>query len=211
MQDAPAAVLPTAVVWADRGEAEPRELVSVLASGGFQVVLVGDPYMAAAEVCRLHRAQRGRGGAEATLRLVIVGPADARRAAAVCEALWRYAPAAPCWVYGPGGAPRLRPVTEADLGQWAPPSEPARGVDVGAGGGAKGTSHGPQLIDRKRFTHPAAPQLRLAGTGELPPKPADANADGDGDGAEGAGEDSRPLLTPEELEMLLGDADGAGR
>jgi hypothetical protein len=230
----------TAVVWVDPGRPRPQELFDALVGRGIDAVEVGGPYQALAEVCRLFRARAAEPGTtdkrEGLLALVTVSPEDQAETCAICEAVARYAAGTPCWMFGPARAPRLRPILEGDLAEWKARGELAAGGAVPALQASSqaddASEPGPIPMNRQDLQQQATPattrpHLRLAGTEARAgmPKPADRNADLDNDrGAESprglgslggtadADEAGRPpLLSAEELSMLLGDEDAADR
>jgi hypothetical protein len=212
---------PTAVVWADPARDEPQELTAALGARGIHVLEVGSAYMATAQICSVHRdRQRTKpdNGPGAMLALVIVGPEDEKEAAEVCLLLWQYAGGAPCWLYGPPSAPKLRPIRDEDLATWsgvesgvAP--EPAKKPVVRPERARPVAPAPAPAPERPKAAQTAAPQLRLAGTesSSAAPKESERIADPESEGAQGVSQGSPPLLTPEELEMLLGDPDEASR
>jgi hypothetical protein len=215
----------TAVVWTDPSRPEPVELLGALTGRGIDAVLVGDRYMATAEVCRVYRARgarAGRGPSGAMLALVIVSPETQGGTCELCEVVARYAGGTRCWMFGPASSPQLRPINDGDLALWS--GAPAESPDKAAAKPGEGTTAarsegGPAMVGGppKRVRALKGPQLRLAGTEAASEKPEGAakaserNADL---GVEGAAESTgsgRPLLTPEELAMLLGDENPAER
>jgi hypothetical protein len=120
---------------------------------------------------------------------VIVHPESMPEAAALWEARARYAPGARFWLYGPESAPQLRAVVEADVATWgAKPEVVVKPYPPRTEPEARGEA-------RPRG---GQPRLKLAGDGGAQPPPE--------------GEEERGnLLTPEELQMLLGeDEPGTG-
>jgi hypothetical protein len=222
---------PTAVVWTPPGTEVPQELRAALGKGGLNVTQARGVYTALAALCQLDRA--GGAGAEtrAQCALVLVNPSSLDSPAALCGAAEMYAGRARLWMYTTG-ATRLRAVTPEDITQWkgaaAPPAAPApararpakpqpykpqnpqpqpavtikRPVPpVAVSRTGPGASRTAQAVD-------AAPRLRLAGDPAELKMQGDAAA-ADGTAADGAGKEARqrPVLTPEELEMLLRDDD----
>lgn len=228
----------TAVVWTDPARPEPADLLEALTGRGIDAVLVGDRYLAAAEVCRLYRARsrdRGRAGVAAgagagsMLALVIVSPEAQGGTCELCEVVARYAGGTRCWMFGPAEAPALRPIQDDDLRLWSGAGpEPGRKAAVKPGRAPSTPDVLPgQPKSVGRVKAPAGPHLRLAGTEAsenpahpIPPslvaKASERKADLGAEGGEAGSEEApapggRPLLTPEELEMLLGDENPAQR
>ena len=107
--------------------------------------------------------------------LAIVEPERIERAADLYRAASVYAPDASLWVYTAAPHEQIREVREADLAAWSQASEPGKRGDAGVSG----------------------PETGPAVSGSVEPK-----ASGHHDVGE---KDSGPLLTDEELEMLLSD------
>jgi hypothetical protein len=219
----------TAVVWTDGSHPEPADLLEALTGRGIDAVLVGDAYMATAEVCRIYRTRgcrAGNGASAAMLALVIVSPERQNSSCAVCEAVARYAGGTRCWMFGPAGAPQLRPIHDGDLALWSGvPAEPTGKGGVSPAGAPPSRSEGGPALGgvagvgaaKARVRRPQAsqgpPVLRLTGSEnpEGEPKASERNADLGLAGAAHSADGARPLLTPEELAMLLGDDDAAER
>src|SRR3954467_9710609 len=167
----------TAVVFTDPSLGEPAELLGALTGRGIDAVLVGDRYMAAAEVCRLYRARGGGTGAApsgAMLALVIVNPEAQAGSCQLCEAVARYAGGTRCWMFGPAGSPRLRPIHDGDLALWSGvATEPTPKAAVRPGEEQR-REPGPLLKagDPGRKGPVSGPQLRRGGTVSETPAPA---------------------------------------
>jgi hypothetical protein len=173
------------VLWHHAG-ADLGALESRLRQRGIGVAHAASPYAALAELCA---AYGSRGTA---LSLVLVDPASLGRAAQVVRAAARYAPTAVVWAFAGGPRPELRPVTEADLTAW---------------GGAEETPESdiPVRPYRNGF---ARPVLRLT---DHPPAEAPPAAPApESEAAGGNPEESRHILTQEELAMLLGEQEPGG-
>lgn len=203
-----------AVVWHASPTLDTSKLLAALAKGGLRVVNVRSAFAALAEL-RVAMRGRGTGPGRPTPALVMVDPPGAAEALELHEAIERHAPRVKAWLFGPGANPKLRPVVESDVAEWsgrvAPvPAPPVRVI-----------AHEPERraeVDRRpepdrrpeswaERTIGGDPPLRLAGT--LDPdigrtdgtRDASTGVGGNGGGGSGA----KPLLTPEELELLLGD------
>ena len=175
-----------AIVWHAPDAAAPPKLMAALAERGIEAVRVQSPYRALAELCRA-----GRAGAPA---IVLVHPEVLSDAVALLEAKSRYAPGARCWMYGPALNPALRAIVESDIAAWGGVRQPEVVVRPRAGDDSlRIESH--REAPRPR---PSPPRLKLAGDPAALPAldPAECEAEV---------ESKAPLLTPEELRMLLGD------
>jgi hypothetical protein len=95
-------------------------------------------------------------------------------------------------------------VTGEDVAAWtkaqAEPKAKVVVMPAAAGGGRRGASLDGAAGPDYRPSRSGAPVLRLAGTEKVEPPKAQADADGAALMATGG-----PLLTPEELRMLLGE------
>lgn len=168
-----------AIVWHAPDQPPPPQLMAALASRGIQTAQVQSPFRALAELCRA-----GRGSAPA---IVIVNPERMPDTVALLEAKARYAPGARCWMYGPATQPALRAIVEGDVSAWSGVKEPQVVVRVPESDSIKINAHRPP----PRPARPATPRLKL--TEE--PAPVDAES----------AQPTSPLLSPEEIRMLLGD------
>jgi hypothetical protein len=177
-------------VWHAPDTTAPAKLMAALAERGIEAARVQSPYRALAELCRA-----GVGGRAAAPAIVLVHPEILSDAVALLEAKSRYAPGARCWMYGPALNPVLRAILESDITAW--------------GGGVRE----PEVVVRPRAgddslrieshreaprPRPSPPRLKLAGDPAALPAmdPTECEAEV---------ESKAPLLTPEELRMLLGD------
>jgi hypothetical protein len=195
----------TVALWHDPASAVPPNLMAELTRRGISVTVVTNPFMALATVCREER----RNGAPAKTALVMVEPAKLPDAAAMYDALSRYAPASRCWMFAPGSNPPLRAVVEADVERWRPATtvEPPA-VVVRPQPHPLPSKPGPPPPAAYRTKPLPQPALRITGSGpvEQAGKPVDQKGAEFTDPEEGAR--TSQLLTPEELRMLLGEDDG---
>jgi hypothetical protein len=210
---------PTAVVWTSPGTEIPHELRAALGKGGLKVMQARGVYSALAALCRLDRAAAV--DARAQCALVLVNPSALDSPAALCGAAEKYASRARFWMYITG-ATRLRAVTSEDIEGWRDGKEPATGkakagkaqpykpqtpreepsVTIKRPGGGVGISRtGAKAGGAVQAAEPG-PKLRLAGDGgEMKMEGGSPSADAP---AAEPGKDARkPVITPEELEMLL--------
>lgn len=194
-----------AVVWHASATLDASKLLAALAKGGLRVVNVRSAFAALAEL-RVAARVPGR----PTPALVMVDPPGAAEALELHEAIERHVPRVKAWLFGPGANPRLRPIVESDVAEWnarvAPPPIPAVRV----------IAHEPERRpepERRTEAKPdrraeVDPPLRLAGTLESDIGRTDGKREpsvGKGGSDEAGGGGGKPLLTPEELELLLGD------
>ncbi|MBL9031344.1 MAG: hypothetical protein JNM80_06515 [Phycisphaerae bacterium] len=189
-----------AVVWHASATLDASKLLAALAKGGLRVVNVRSAFAALAEL-RMAARVPGR----PTPALVMVDPPGAAEALELHEAIERHVPRVKAWLFGPGANPRLRPIVESDVAEWnarvAPPVPVVRVI-----------AHEPERRpepERRTEAKPdrraeVDPPLRLAGTLESDIGRTDGKK-GTGEGDEGGAGGGKPLLTPEELELLLGD------
>jgi hypothetical protein len=194
-------------LWHASGVEVPKELLAALSgvkggTGGVKVLSVGDPFQALARLCRL--VVEGRPGAPPAARLVIVYPEMLTDTAELCAAVDVYAPGVPRWQYGPVSNPTLRPIVDADVRAWDTRNLPETPqVEVVAGAMA-------------RTPRTVGPHLRLAGEGPVLDN-HEKTADGEGEKGFSGGEASppvvrsAPLITDEELRMLLGEPNEENR
>lgn len=179
-----------AVVWHAPDTAPPPNLMAALAARGIEATGVQSSYVALAQLCRA-----GRGASPA---LVIVHPETMSDAVALWQAKSRYAPGARCWMYGPAASPTLRAIVEGDIMAWGGGDrrEPEVVVKPQPNKAEDSLKIGPRRDPPGPKPRSGGPRLKLAGE-PLPLPPP---------GGEPAEEASpAPLLTPEELRMLLGD------
>jgi hypothetical protein len=201
----------TVTLWHASGVDVPRELLSALSgvksgAGGVKVQVVGDPFLALAHMCRATRDERRVPETPTAARLVIVFPEMLTDAAELCLAADAYAPGVPRWQYGPAANPTLRPIVEADVTAWC-----SRGSD------AVVVPQPREAVVPRASSRTMAPQLRLAGEGpgvtlDNRAESADAGLAGEGVGqALPPTARSVPLISDEELRMLLGESNDESR
>lgn len=186
------------LVLVPRGERVEPILRESFAKRGISTVACDDPFALVARAVKQSRDRAVRG-----VVIVFAEPCRLAFAGDVVDSIRRYAPRAACWAFASDGAQStLRAVTASEAQTWSRRGEvrigtipesfgatgsrsnPARGGPAAAGGTASGT-----------------PRLRLAGDVELP---GDGRADG-GRAAHNVGTSASEVLTPEELDLLLGD------
>lgn len=169
------------VVWHESAS-PPEDLLAALRARDVDCRIVADSYAAMAEVCRVPASCR-LGGPGATPRpaLILVEPDRLRDVSAVCETLADYAPGAVLWAYraGPAGT-RLAPLNEAAR---PPPQATARPASAESGGIE------PKPLSVLADSDNWSPAGVRAGRGTVEP------------------ETDQPLLSPEELRMLIGEQD----
>lgn len=211
-------------LWHASGTDVPAALLAALSGakgspGSVRVRVVCDPYMALAELCRVRGQERSASGEKGvtSARLVMVYPEMLADAAELCRVADTYAPGVPRWQYGPASNPTLRPVVEQDVARWSGRS-PVVVVPSAVESAVSARS------SRTVASRPVVgPQLRLAGEGpamdslEAGSAALDNHgkvADGErlaGEGAAPASSKSAPLISDEELRMLLGEHNEDGR
>jgi hypothetical protein len=203
----------TVTLWHASGVEVPRELLAALSgvkggAGGVKVEPVGDPFRALAQLCRIRR--RESQGEPTRARLVIVYPEMLTDAAELCAAADVYAPGVPRWQYGPASNPTLRPIVDTDVQTWETPSPswepPVVEVVPAAAARASRTQGGPQLrlagegpgvtLDNQSQMADVDPRLAAGFSGGQTAPPAAR---------------SGPLITDEELRMLLGESNEENR
>ncbi len=191
------------LVLVPRGERISPALRESFARRGIDAEACEDPFSLVARAVSQTKGQRTGG-----VVVVFAEPARLAFAGDVVDSLRRYAPRASCWLYlSEGGNATLRAVTSGDAQGWS------RRTDVRIGNIPEGFGATVSRSDAARKSPPlsaapgaSAPRLRLAGEGQLPPE-----SDPDVRSAKGqAGTAPGEMLTPEELDLLLGD-DGTGR
>jgi len=200
-------------LWHASGVDVPKELLSALSGvksgpsggpGSVKVQVVGDPFLALAHLCRVVREERrGHAGVPTSARLVIVFPEMLTDAADLCAAADTYAPGVPRWQYGPAANPTLRPIVEGDVAGWSGRAAAPEVVVVAQPVRA-------EAAGTPRTSRTLTPHLRLAGEGpgltlDNHAESADAGLAGEGQASTSAPR-SGPLITDEELRMLLGES-----
>jgi hypothetical protein len=143
------------VLWCDPAGPVPPALASTLAAKGVEVVRIGGPHAALAEICLAARS----GGARHVI-LLFVEPRGLPMAADVQAAAARLAPRAAFWRYEETANPRLAAVVESEV-----PRGPRAAEELGP---AEAPPVRPVRVG-------GAPALRLAGEGAAP-----ASDEGDG-------------------------------
>jgi hypothetical protein len=201
---------PRAVVWTAPRAAPPPDLITALGRGGMQIEVVASPFLALAHLCRAE--SRDSAGF-----LVVVEPDRLPGAGHVCECAERYAPQIKAWMYTGANPPaqRLRGIAPADIQRWLEPG--AGRVVIAAGLAAVGKSTRPSAKIAGPQSAPlgsVAPRVRPAGGPKLrlteAPQVQDPRSGADLQGsteADASDNSTRSVLTSEELEMLLNDAE----
>lgn len=167
--------------------------------------------------------------------LILVEPLKTAPVLELINAVERYAPDAAVWIFDSEHAPTLRVMTPEDVSIWrvmSKPRESERRVETmppamvtparlapsvtitGPGAVAAALTDDASAVVTTRRLGPA-PQLRLAGEGTLRPRPSedgaipspepDVKPTGGTAAKPAASEAAAPLLTDEELAMLLDD------
>jgi hypothetical protein len=181
-------------------------LVSALKDRGITVASAASVFMALARVCKLEAGARGADrGSGSAYALLFVFPERMRDAAELYRTAGQYAPSCRCWLYGPADRPELRAVTEGDVARW--PVREARQPEVVV----RPITPGPRLTAPAPLPAPSpapvsrAPSLRLAGTERAVAAGGGGTGGSGGNGDGAAVGPQAPILTPEELRMLLGE------
>lgn len=213
-------------LWHASGTQVPAELLAALSGArpdaAVRIKVVCDPFMALAALCKVRLQERARTESATSARLVMVYPELLTDAPDLCAAADTYAPGVPRWQYGPATNPTLRPIVDEDVARWS---------SKGSSGSTPTIVVVPEAVHAAvvaRNTRPipaAGPQLRLAGEGPvggLHPeplstpqaldnhgKPTDAQRLA-GDTPSPSNSRSAPLITDEELRMLLGEHSDEG-
>lgn len=179
------------MLWHPPGIPLPQELLRILERRRVSVVSCRSSFGALAELVRLARTGRAQGAPP--LLLLVMEPERLPDAVELVDLARRYAPRAVRWWYSERAEPRLSELTDAVVAGWAdartgpaaPAPSPVR-TNGTPGGSVRGGGPVPA---------PAAPTLRLTEpvlAADRPPGP----------------ESSHPVLTSEELAMLLADQEG---
>ncbi|MBS0189525.1 MAG: hypothetical protein U0573_08845 [Phycisphaerales bacterium] len=194
---------PTAIVCRRADASGLSELREALAKRGFRVEEFGSTHEVAA------RALRSSNDRARTV-IVLVEPRNLSRPHELIRALENVSPHLLAWVYNPSGTgEQLRAVTTDDMATWAIPAKVLPGPEkprtsssqgLVAGGDESATGANGTGRQTYRDRGDGTPSLRLTGawsdTG-LSPHPQENPAAGS--------EPTAPLLSDEELAMLLGD------
>ncbi|MGQ0628619.1 MAG: hypothetical protein ACT4PL_11030 [Phycisphaerales bacterium] len=187
------------------GSIAPPALVASLQRHGATVRTCTDPYAMLAHACKLTGATTVR---RAAAVLVFVEPAGLTRVVELATTLRRYVPRSALWYFEEAGDPKLRAVTATELAAWSPRPSPADALSESIRAGRAAQPANPwtparplqpalrltEAIDPARPIAPGGPALRPSEhTGPESCEPTHAGG---------------PLLSAEELAMLLGEADG---
>lgn len=198
------------VIWHAADTALPGELLTSLSKRVGRMTVCTDPHAALAEACLIERETRETPGAGV---LLLVNPRSLPMAAEVVEAATLYAPGIARWRYERGANPKLRAIVEGDVESWESSPVKEAALPEAAEVAETPATMRPQFVAR---THRPvttvmagssviagphiSPRLRLSGVEHTSAQPVGA--------APGGGERKRavqPLLTEEELNMLLSD------
>ncbi|MBX3390346.1 MAG: hypothetical protein KF691_12930 [Phycisphaeraceae bacterium] len=178
-------------------EAAPTQLKDALARRGFRVEETQTTYMAIGLAVQ-HARRDGSG----KVVVVLVQPATLARPHELVAALSNSAPSAVCWICRKAGSGmELRAVSEADVAAWRSSGKIADAGAVTAVAAASSGKPGPvKANENSEATYDKrgnTPSLRLAGDWQ-----------GDSEVPQSGAPES-PVLTDEELAMLLGDESSA--
>ncbi len=173
----------------------PDDLRRAIATRGADLLVRSCAYEAMADLVEHERALRS-GGPASPLVLIVVEPDGVPGAGALVDAATRYTPHAVCWRYGASDEPRLAAfIDPAHAGRTDDPTEtgptpgPARPTPTSIPGAAD--------TIRPHPTPSGQPRLRLTGEGSDV-----SHNEGEREPTE---DPERPVLSEEELEMLLSD------
>lgn len=196
------------VLWC--AAAPPAPLLDALARRRVIVTQAADSCRALATLCRLHSDRSGLPPV-----LLLVEPSNA--GADLVRAAWTYAPRSPVWMYEAASNPALRGVVEADVDRWSRPvSDNSAGVTPkvvvvpgaglagdgtiariggpGTGGAARARENmSPARASGPRLYHDPGVERGAVRDDDLGPAGTELPAR------------QRPLLSPEELDMLLAE------
>jgi hypothetical protein len=208
----------TVALWHGPGEPPPERLVSALRAKGIETINIASAHGVLAEVCS--RLDQPSEGGKRPFGVVAVFPERLPEVGALWDALARYAPGTRCWAYGPAGAanPRLTPIVEQKKSeaveeesppQVAVPPRAARLPRPLAGGAAPVVAPVPRVEPARAQggglgQNVVEPKLKLTGPTGVDSAAAEADLRLTG-GDEQDGPPRRPLLSAEELSMLLGE------
>lgn len=196
----------------------PAELLAALGRQGLRPLRAESAYGALAELCRNDAAQGLRPAASV---LLLIEPSTLMHAPDLVRAAGKYAPQAAAWMFEASANPGLRGIVEEDVVRWESaniksdngqaPMMPEVVVRPGGGLTEFGTlariGRGTQAANRAESENSApsgAKSLRLSHSSDVDRGPVRV----DEDLGPSAEERSRPLLSPEELDMLLADDAG---
>lgn len=181
-------------------DAPPPTLREALLRRGFVVEEVGTTYAAIGRAVLVSR-QDAKGRAI----VVLVEPTTLSRPHELVAVLANTAPNAKCWVCQRAGSGiELRAATEVDIQAWQTSGKSAEAAVVSVAGGGASVRPLPrpanEVAARTYEDKGASPSLRLAGDWQGGAADVPKN---------GPSEASPPVLTDEELAMLLGDETSA--
>jgi hypothetical protein len=211
----------TVALWHGPGEPPPERLLSALKAKGIPTVEVTSAHAALAEVCS--RLDLPMEGGKRPFGIVAVFPERLPDADALWEVLARYAPGTRCWGYGPAGMPnpRLSPIVEPkkpypiEDEPVGPPAAVGKGNVAPRPPAQTNLQARTEVVPRGAAAKPGVagtmpskvvePKLKLTGPVGVDRGPGEADLRLRDDDSEGDGPPRRPLLSAEELSMLLGE------
>ena len=171
----------------DGGLHPPEALRNALTARDAEVVIRTNVYDAMADLIEHELALQARRRREAMV-LLVVEPDELPNALALVAAAARYTPHAVCWRFSEREEPQLRAFAAVAGGMPAEEENPLPIVTI-----RPGVAH--VIAPRRRRHIEPTPKLRLTGEPESIA----------GDEPEGSPEPEKPILSEEELEILLSD------
>lgn len=183
----------TVALWHPPGQPAPERLLSALRTKGVAMVEVSSSYGALAEVCAQRTGSVGPDGKRPGSGIVIVYPERLSDASTLLEALWRYAPGTRCWGYGPASNPRLAAIVEQQAGHPGPDATVAPAPPATRPAPDPGSAAAMSAVE---------PKLKLTESGTISTASDTSDLQEDDDLGPRV---RRPLLSAEELSMLLGE------
>ncbi|MBZ0171994.1 MAG: hypothetical protein K8E66_06410 [Phycisphaerales bacterium] len=182
------------VLFHEPGFEPPVRLCRALGNRGIQVRPCTDLYSAMSMICRAEREQ----GVSLSV-LVLAEPSRLGGLVELVDLVGVYAPKSVCWMYTGSPPEQVREVRAEDLDAWRFDDEPA---EAGVSGAEVETIHEPSL--RIVNGSDGGPDVRAIARGNDDsgdPVPVARRTDIEG----GGGAEPEPVLTDEELSMLLAD------
>jgi hypothetical protein len=214
---------PRCVLWHAGDITLPGELLASLTKRIGRVTVCTDAHAALAEACLIHRASRPSSATTGTSStppttdrpgvLLLLQPKALENPADVLDAAEVYAPSVLRWVYDRSATPKLRPVVPSDLDQLrarnTTTARPSATFPASAPVAVHAPAHVAALGAAAASASPSIPASSSAGPPalRLVPAPHDSVRDTGAPSAEPSarpGVRPRPLLSEEELRMLLG-------
>ncbi len=202
------------VLWHPPAQAAPVALVESLRRHGAELRFVDNAYSALARVCLAAATDARRPRA---VLILLVNPASLREPVAFVRTVRRYAPRSACWWYDDSSSPAFRAVTPEDLARWEAPADVASSSVGGPPNGRQSSDQTRHEERTKGGSMSEAPRLRLTPSepGEPEPKPVvvvPSRIERPPSLSSAGGPlppvaPTAPLLTADELAMLLGEGD----